>query len=259
MTDHLHPKFEGYKIIGRLFLGSLEKNNLLPDSGKTKMSELEIDNLVDGSIGQSKLDSVLAKYRILILKNDWPFSETRSVKYMLNLFNAIDFVDSTALKIIDNKLSWEQGHRGVATYYLDKKEYNKFISEMNTLITQYPFIKEYYSYAAEQLLNVKLYDEAFPFLIKGFNTYPDAFFAKWIGIISLSQYKTEEAIHYLNKSLDYSGFDPQVLYNLAGAYSIKKKYEEALQAINKCLQINPAYPLAENLKMQIEQVVKQIN
>ena len=259
ITDHLHPTLAGYKIIGKLYLQTLEENHLLPDTGQTRMSESEIDSLVDASIGISKLDSVVAKFRILILKNDWPFSEKKSVQYMLKLFNVKNYIDSTALKVIDNTSSWEQAHRDVAAFYLNKKDYTNFTSEMSTLIAQYPFIKGYYSYTTKQLLNAKLFNEALPFLVKGYNTYPNAFYSKWIGIISLSQNKTDDAIYYLSKSLEYSGSDPQVLYNLSGAYSKKRNYREALQTINKCLQISPSYPQAENLRVQLERIVKHLN
>lgn len=259
MTDHLHPNLQGYNIIGELFYSAMVEHNLLPKSGKTKMKISEIDSLLYLLRNQSRLDSILARYRILILKNDWPFAEKISVRNMLKLFNLQNFVDSTALEVINNKLSWIQAHKDVADYYLSKKEYKNYITEMNTLISQYPFIKEYYSYVSEQLLNANLFDEALPFLILGFNRYPNAFYSKWIGTISLSQNKTDKAIYYLSKSLEFSNSDPQVLYNLAGAYSMKGLYDEALNTINKCLQINSAYPSAQNLKMQLEQAVKQIN
>jgi tetratricopeptide (TPR) repeat protein len=219
------------------------------------MSISQVDSLVNNSLGQSKLDSVLGKYRILILKNDWPFSETKSVEYMLNLFNMKDFIDSTAVKVIDNKISWEQAHRDIASYYVNKQEYKKFMLEMNTLIMQYPFVKEYYSYASEQLLGAKLFDEALTYLEKGFISNPNAFYSKWLGIISLSKNKTDDAVHYLEKSKEFSNSDPQVLYNLAGAYSRKEMYTEALQTIISCLQINPTYPMAENLKKQLQAVL----
>lgn len=259
ITDHLHPNFEGYNIIGELFFSTMVAYNLLPESAKTKMKISEIDSLLNLSIKQSRLDSIIARDRIIILKNDWPFSEKKSAQTILKLIEMKNFVDSAALKVVDSDLSWEQAHREVAAYYLDKLDYKKFIKEMNTLISQYPFIKEYYSYASEQLLNAALFDEALPFLNKGYEIYSDAFYSKWIGIISLSQNKTDKAIQYLSKSLEFSNSDPQVLYNLAGAYSMKGMYEEALNKINKCLQINRAYPSAKNLKMQLEQAVKRIN
>lgn len=257
MTDHLHPTYEGYNLIGKLFYAELENNKLLPTDRRAKMSNAEIDSLLKPMLKISALDSVIAHFRILILKNDWPYSERKSVEYMLNLFNRKNFIDSTALYVIDNEMSWEKAHRDVAMYYIRNNDYKNFIREVNLLISQYPFIEEYYSVASEQLIGAKLYEEALPFLYKGYEYFPSAFYAKWLGIILLSKDKVDEAVFYLNKSLDYKSNDAQVLFNLAGAYSKKNMYKEALIAIRNCLRVNPSYPQASNFKSYIEQNIKQ--
>jgi tetratricopeptide (TPR) repeat protein len=86
---------------------------------------------------------------------------------------------------------------------------------------------------------------------------PDAFSAKWLGIIDLSKNKFLSAIKYMENSLKYSNDDPQVLFNLAGAYAKMQKFDLALKRINDCLKINPNFPKAANLKNQLVQIVKQ--
>jgi tetratricopeptide (TPR) repeat protein len=177
---------------------------------------------------------------------------------MLKLFNRKNFIDSTPLLVIDNKLSWEKAHRDAATHYLNKKDYESFIREVNILISQYPFIEEYYSFSADQLLNAKLYDQAIPILLKGYKLFTNPIYSKWLGIISLSKNEVDNSIFYLNKSLDYASGDPQVLYNLAGAYSLKGMNREALNTIQNCLKVSPNYPMAQNLRIQLEQKIRQI-
>jgi tetratricopeptide (TPR) repeat protein len=258
MTDHLHPTYEGYKLIGELYFKQLENNELLPKSGRVNISDSDTQVLLDAQTKISTLDSVIAKYRILILQNDWPYSEKKSVEYMLKLFNRKNFIDSTALLVIDNKSSWEKAHRDAATYYLNNKDHQNFIHEINVLISQYPFVEEYYSFSTEQLLNAKMYDELIPILLKGFKQFPNALYPKWLGIISLSKKEVDKSILYLNKSLDYTNNDPQVLYNLAGAYSLKGMYKEALSTIQNCLKVSPNYPMAHNLRVQLEQKLRQL-
>ncbi len=256
MTDHLHPTLQGYRLMGKLFFEAIKKNNYLPELKKLNISEEQEDHLMDEALCVSILDSVVAKYRILILKNDWPFSESKSVAYMLKLFNANDFVDSTALKLIDDKITWEKAHRNVATKFLAEKNYKEFAIELNVLIDQYPFIEDYYKFATEQLLSAKLFKEAYPFLKKGNVLFPSALYSKWLGIIDVSENKIDSAIKHLNSSLMYKNDDTQVLFNLAGAYSINKDYQNALNTIEKCLRINPNYPKANNLKQQLLAALK---
>jgi tetratricopeptide (TPR) repeat protein len=258
MTDHLHPTYEGYKLMGELYFKQLEQSGLLPKSGRARITDSEINNLLSNQTKISPLDSVIAKYRILILQNDWPYSEKKSVEYMLKLFNRKNFIDSTALLVIDDKSSWEKAHRDVATFYLNNKDYNNFIHEINILTSQYPFVEEYFSFSIEQLLNAKLFDEVVPILLKGYKLFPNALYSKWLGIISLSKNEVDKSIIYLNKSLEYSSSDPQVLYNLTGAYSLKGMYREALTTIQNCLRISPNFPQAQNLRIQLEQKIRQI-
>lgn len=256
MTDHLHPTFDGYKLIGKSFFEVMHKNNFLPRTQIVKIEPSVLDSLTNQNVYITRLDSIISKYRILILKNDWPYSEPKTVAYMLKLFNQQNKIDSIAVKVLDNRYSWERAHREVAEYYLNKEDYNEFIREVNVLITQYPFVKEYYSFTVEQLLSAKKFDDCYPFLIKAYKRFPDALYAKWIGIIDLSKEKIDNAIFYLTESLKYSSRDAQVYFNLSGAYTKKKLYNEALNSVNSCLALSPNYPGAVRLKEQLSQIIR---
>lgn len=258
MTDHLHPTFEGYKLIGKSFFEVMDKNNLLPKSQKIIINNQTLDSLANENVYITKLDSVISRYRILVLKNDWPFSEPKTVAYMLKLFNQQNFIDSIAVKVLDNRYSWERAHRETAEYYLRRKDYKEFAKEVNVLITQYPFVKEYYSFAVDQLLFAKRFDDVYPFLLKAQKRFPGALYAKWIGIIDLSKENVNSAIQYLNESLKYASNDAQVYFNLAGAYAKKKMFNEALTSINNCMAVNPNYPGAAGLKGQLSQIVQSL-
>jgi lysophospholipase L1-like esterase len=256
MTDHLHPTFDGYKLIGKSFFDEMVKNNFLPKAEKQLMDPYKLDSLANAQTYISRLDSTISKFRILVLKNDWPFSEPKSVTYMLKLFNQQTLIDSLAVKVIDNRYSWERAHREAAEYYLRNNNYDEFIRELTILITQYPFVSDYYKYASEQLLAVKMFDDAYPFLLKGQKRFPGAFYAKWIGIIDLSKENIDSAIKFLNESLQYGTRDSQVYYNLSGAYSKKKMFTEALTTIESCLSLNPNYPGASGIKSQLLQILR---
>jgi len=255
MTDHLHPTSDGYKLIGKIYFYAMEIFSLLPSSNRASLDKNTVDSLTNKNTFITKLDSIIAHYRILVLKNDWPYSEQKTVSYMLKLFNQQNFIDSLAVRVLDNKYSWERAHREAAEYYANTKDYNEFIREMTILINQYPFVNEYYTFVTEQLLEVKLFDEAYSFLVKGNKRFPGAFFTKWLGIIDLSKDKTDSAIKYLTESLSFNGNDTQVLFNLTGAYAKMKMFNEALNTINRCLSINPNYPGAQNLKNQLAAIL----
>lgn len=252
MVDHLHPDLDGYKYIGEFFSREIIDRNYIVSDFHNNL-ENKSGDFVD-NFYFSYLDSTLAKYRILILKNDWPFSEKKSVKYMLKLFNPQNIIDSIALKVIDDRITWERGHRETASYYLKNKDYDKYTYELKVLISQYPFITEYYESAIQNLLNVKEYDNSYDILNLYYKESPNAFNAKWIGIIDISRNNFSHGVKLLEESIKYNSSDAQVFYNLAGGYANLKEYDKALTAINKCLNINSGFPLADNLKRQLESI-----
>lgn len=75
--------------------------------------------------------------------------------------------------------------------------------------------------------------------------------SKWIGIVALSKSRLDEAVKFLEESRQMAPNDTQVLYNLAGAYALKKQYDKAMRTIDECLRLDPQYPQAGSLKMQL--------
>ena len=72
-----------------------------------------------------------------------------------------NFEDSLAAEVLDDKITWEEGHRKLAAYYLVKRNLESFIEEMDALISQYPVIVEYYDYVAKVLIQRNDYGRAY--------------------------------------------------------------------------------------------------
>ncbi len=257
MTDHLHPTITGYQEIGKLFISKMLEENLIPNA-KVALSNNSIqDKYIRNHYNFTHLDSTIGKYRIKILKGDWPFVETpKSLKQVIESFNVQDFSDSLALFVIDNKYSWERAHRKMATWFFKKGDINNYLNEMDAVIFQYPFVYDYYEMIANNLIGLKLFDESLPYLYEYDKLKGTAFASKWIGIIELSKKKNNIAIKYLSKSLNYNSQDAQVYYNLAGAHTQQQNYKAAIDAINSCLMVNPNFKGAKNLQKQLLQVAK---
>jgi tetratricopeptide (TPR) repeat protein len=257
MTDHLHPTLAGYNLMSKLYLNQMENMNYLPGREALKLTEHEQDSLTAENFKFSKLDSVAAEYRLIVLKNDWPFVNKQEAKNLSDLIKPNDFIEKTAYRLSDDRITWELAQREVAGWYLLEGDFAAFQNQMEVLISQYPVVVEYYDFAANELLKAEKYDDAYKFLYKRYKIRPDAYSTKWLGIINLAKNKTDDAIKYLEESLKLSNNDPQVLYNIAGAYSYSKEYQKALNAINKCLIVDPKFPKAAELKNQLQAVVNK--
>ncbi|MBI2619561.1 MAG: hypothetical protein HYW57_05720 [Ignavibacteriales bacterium] len=255
MTDHLHPTLEGYELMARLYFDAMQRNKLLPPCVPRNLASAELNRLTRESFPFTRLDSVIAQYRITILKNDWPYIEKRNKKILSELIKPADFVESTALEFLEKNETWEAVQKKLAGWYLSNKDYVHFQRQMDVLISQYPIVVEYYDFVANELLKVQMYDEAFSILERRKAIKTGAYPSKWLGIINLSRGETNEAVALLEESLKYDPADTQVLYNLSGAYSYARQYQKALDAINACLAIDSTYPKAAGLRQQIEHVL----
>jgi tetratricopeptide (TPR) repeat protein len=126
---------------------------------------------------------------------------------------------------------------------------------MDALIDQYPLITQYYKMAARELLKLKEYDKSYPYLKSFYKRSDDAFASKWLGIIDLSKNKVKSAVKYLEESLALNSTDAQVLFNLAGAYSLDKQYKKGLDTINRCLALKPDFNGAKGLQIQLQNIL----
>ncbi len=252
MTDHLHPTLRGYQLMGKAFYESMVHNVYVPKENPEIKSLEAQDSLTLKNFVFSELDSVIADYKIKLLKNDWPFISPGNKKPFAAIIRPENFRDSLAMKFISKEIDWQTAQMQMAEWYLKNKNFPKFHNQMVVLTTQFPHMLESYNRKANNLLAKKKYKEAFVYLTSRYMIKPDAFSAKWIGIINLSKNKIADAIKYLEESLKFNPSDSQVLYNLAGAYSLQKNYSKALELINKCLEINPDHKEAQNLKRQLE-------
>lgn len=256
MTDHLHPTLRGYQIIGKLFFDKMKESNLVPFSEPAKLSDTEQDSIVLSNFKFTKLDSVMAEDKIKFLKNDWPFVTNENKIPDGVLLSKKGIIDSLAVLVLENRISWEKAHRTLAAYYLSRKDINSFLQEMDALIAQYPFVVEYYDYVTNVLIGIKEYEKAYRYLKAGYEIKPNAFKTKWLGTINLYNNRLDSAEKYFKESLEFEDNDAQLWYNLAGVYVRRKNYKAALERVNKALALNPGYAEAINLQRQLQSAVK---
>ena len=257
MTDHLHPNVKGYQLIGNLFFSAMKKNGFLPSKETPDIDEKTADSLVYAYYNFTKLDSTVADFRIKILKNDWPYIDPAKKIPGNQLIHLHNLIDSISINIIDGRISREQARLQAASNYFSKKDYEEYATEMAALMEEFPFLYKYYDIASRDLIKTENFSKAYYFLKRGYDKNPDAFNSKWLGIIDLSQGFIDDAIKYLETSLKFDSNDAQIFFNITGAYAQKKEFGKALNAINKCLQLNPNFPRANIIRQQLEAIINK--
>ncbi len=252
MTDHLHPTLQGYKIIGNLYYSTMVKSKLCPSTPERNITQQASDSLLAEAFNFTTLDSIIANYRIKLLKNDWPYIDKNSQVPVNKLLIPNNYIDSLALNLVENKSDWDIVHSQAAEYYYKKNDINDFIKSMNDVIEQYPIVPGYYDYTSNKLLEIKDYKKAYPYLLSRYNLDPNDYSSKWLGIINLNNNNIELAKKYLYESYKFNSKDPQVLYNLAGAYVMSNDYKTALDWVNKAVSIKHDYREALALQYQLK-------
>lgn len=259
MTDHLHPNLKGYQLMGKIFYETMKKSAVLPRTVPEKYDDAVLDQMTVKNYGFSRLDSVLAAFRITALKNDWPFVRQADKKPLENIIKLNTYEDTLAFMACFEGAPWEKVHRRAAERYLRNKDIKGFQLIMDILIQKYTAISEYRTYLIDNLLMFRQYDIAYAYLQKFYKKDPDAYVFKWLGIISLNNQKFDEAVNFLNESLKMNPGDAQVLYNLSGAYVNKKDYDNAFKAVDQCLRADPSFPGAVQLKNQLALALGQMH
>lgn len=242
MIDHLHPNIKGYRLMGETFFNIMLENHLLPKENAVSLTNRPLNNEADRVFPMTGLDSLLAEVKIKRLKASWPFID-KDIQPIdpLSVFQITDLKSKLVYDILTKKLNWEQAHFQLGQDFLAKKDYNNFCKEFNALIAYAPYNESPYEFVANQLITAGLFKDALPYLIQVDKIKTSAFSNKWLGIIALLDKKYDSSISYLEKSFRFNSSDPQVAYNLAGAYWYKNKKDDALRLINQAITLKPNY------------------
>jgi tetratricopeptide (TPR) repeat protein len=258
ITDHLHPNLRGYQIIGKEIFEAGLRSRIFPADISKDLSFKEQDSITLSDYQFTELDSTIAAYQIIILKSDWPYTNNKLPdEEKLKALNMQNYTDTLAYLVGKSELSWEAAHLRLAQRYLTEGDEKSFLREINATIDEYPFDPYPYEFAANRLINLNMFDDAYLYLQKLNHIKQSAYSTKWLGIIDLLNNKVDRAINYLSTSLNYNASDAHTLYNLAGAYSMKKDYKTALQIVNRCLQLEPDYSMAKELQQQLLNAANQ--
>lgn len=256
MTDHLHPNVFGYQLIGKSFLGEMIRNNFLPSSSPAINTEL-VDSLVRSNYNFTKYDSTIADFRIKILKNDWPYKKAEEKLPRNKIINLVTVEDKIAIDVLDNKISRRDARINLAEYYYSTKNFFLYTDEIIELTEEFPLSNSFANEAGKKLISVKEFVLAEKVLLSGYFVEKDKFNTKWLGIINLANKNYTSAIKFLELSNKFASNDPQVLYNLAAAFTEINEFPKALDLVNKCLFIAPNYANAINIKSQLDKIINK--
>lgn len=257
MVDHLHPTFEGYRIMGDAYFDKMQDLNFLPNGKRSLLTENKADSILKVNFPFTRLDSTVAQMKVIQLTGSYPFVPKGTLNYKVLNFRPKDIVDTVAIKLINSEIPWESAHALLSDYYFKKGDYANCIKEIAVIIAERPYYDIPYKDLISKLVDGGKLNEAMEFLVPLYKLKPDYFATKWLGQVLLRQNKHKEALNYLQQAVRFKEVDSQTYYNLAGAYYLNKQNDEALMALQKSINLNPQNKLAVNFYNQLSALNKK--
>lgn len=253
MLEHLHPNQNGYFLMGRTF-----STALLEDlSHEVTLGSQDPDlNSYHDKMYISEFDNRTVYHRLRTLKQGFPFDLDDSISpYQFN-YSPTGFMDSLAFGVVHKDIQWDAAKVKLGSYYEKRGEFEKALMEYKGLMRNQPWNDSPYVFAARLYLDQNDFKNAEPLLRKAYEIAPkEAFTTKMLGAIELNKGNTKEAIRLLEESRSLNPDDPQMLYNLSGAYGTNQEFEKALEVANQVIEINPNFPGIRQWKQQLTQII----
>lgn len=250
MLEHLHPNQEGYFLMGKAFSESILDNlDLTPQKDLGSYKE---------RMYFSEYDHRVAWHRVQTLKEGFPFVKgVKPIPYFRN-YKPLNKADSLAFETVHSNKNWDESKVELATFYQSKGLYENAIYEYRGLIRNQPWNDSPYIFAARIYLSQNDFANAAPLLQNAYEINPnDAFVSKMLGSIELQKGNPNKGIEFLEASRRINPKDPQMLYNLSGAYGTDRQFDKALEIAEKVVEIQPNYPGIQIWKQQLQQLITQ--
>lgn len=253
MLEHLHPNVDGYFLMADAFFDAMREHGFITESWDT--TRIKPAAYFRQNWGFTVLDAAYADLRIRVLKGNWPFQPKAVPNRALADYRPATAAESLAVKIWMNEgLNLERAHVALAERYEQAGNLQAAYEEYRALIHATPLNVSPYLRAANCLIKMKRLAEALPLLENSLELEKNAFAYKWIGQIRLNNAEVEASIPYLEQAVKMQPGDPQLLYNLSGAYALDGQYEQARQVLDRLYEITPNFPGAEDLKRQLDRL-----
>ncbi len=253
MLEHLHPNQQGYFLIGKTFAESMLSAFNIPISDLPQSPDDYFDNMY-----LSEFDQRVAYHRVRTLKQGFPFIlGDKPEPYQFN-YRTISTVDSLAFRTVHAGLNWDEAKVELAGFYQLDGELDKAILEYLGLVRNQPWNDSPYVFASRILLDRNEFDRAEPLLRAAYSiNQEDAYITKMLGAIEVQKGNARAGIELLERSRRIRPNDPQMLYNLSGAYGLDQQFEKALEIAFLVQQQSPRFPGNDAWIQQLQAILNR--
>lgn len=279
MLEHLHPNAKGYFLMGASFAQAMlesetissltphaidETLQSIPNNATDLLDKMHRDKIrikteylnYEERMYLSDFDYRVAYHRVRTLKQGFPFVLLSNTRPYQQGYKPTGPADSLAFLAVHASKSWDEAKVELGGMYERSNRPEKAFLEYMGLIRNQPWNDSPYVFAARVRLNQNNFDAAEPLLEQAYSIQPkDAYITKMLGAIMVQKGSLKRGINILLESRALSPRDPQMLYNLSGAYGLNKNYQLAIEIAEEVIAINPNFPGIKQWKAQLQQAL----
>jgi len=247
MLEHVHPNLAGYFMMGRELCRAMQENDFMANTWDE--TQAQPDSVYWQQRGVTALDEEVARIRIAVLTQSWPFvPKERAAPFVYQPKNYFEQLAYAAWK---REMSWEKAHVLLAEEYEKRRQWALAVKEYEALILETPHNASPYTRAGLMYTQLQDYDRALEHLMKSIALEPSADACKIAGAIWVNRQQPAQGVPYLQRALQLEPNDGQTLYNLTGAYLQLGQTENARATLAQLERLAPENPKVAELKKSL--------
>lgn len=246
MLEHLHPTVPGYREIGGAFFMGL--------AGSRFGSERGLDWAWDGALAQKEhstpipaLDSLSGAYRVQQLTASWPFKPIGSRFSQVDTLMPGTMVGELALRLFRDDVQRIEALDAVRTSATQQGDLETADVYLQAVIQSYPMVPGPHIALAKLRMQTGRFEEAEQLARTelAIGEHAEAF--QVLGTLLLNRQQVDAAIPKLERAVALNPADLRARYNLAGAYALRQRFEDARRQAEEILRLNPGAEDARRL------------
>lgn len=274
LLEHLHPNFNGYRLMAQAFLEALRTIQVInPPEPIAWKEELftgdQIHNVIKefprDSAGVTDLDIEFGQYRIFFLTHRWPYPE-KTVTMNDYIPHGSEITKKIAFKHFSESTYWDEAHYELASYYLKEEQFGRALREYRAVYIAFP--DNYYPTMkmGDVLVLQQQYSRAKRYYDISLEKSPrNPFVLAKLGNLFVFGRQFQEAVKYLAetvkadsaKSVLNNSEKTNIQYLMGVSYANLKDWKNAEKALGEALRLTPHFEPAEKLGVEMKDYISK--
>jgi tetratricopeptide (TPR) repeat protein len=246
MLEHLHPTITGYRVLGSAFFMGLAGNQFGQDLG--------LRWAWDAALAQSRrltpvpgIDSLAGAYRVQQLTASWPFQPIGSRLTRIDTLMAGTLEGDLGLKLFRDDVPRIEALDAVRRHAIENGDLATASINLEAVIQSYPMVPGPHLALAKIRMQEGRFAEAETLVREELTIGDNAEAFQIAGTLALNGRQITAAIPLLERAVALNPADLRARYNLAGAYALQQRYDEARAQAEEIIRRNPAAEDARRL------------